>query len=212
MANEGSAFILRRRPRIEGAPVIFASVVLAAVLHQAWPSPPHVTLPHSIPTESMRRRAGYKVRTKAYRLAGWDMRIERDGFTGQIRCRLFSPAGLGQGRISYASGVLGFHLDPDRDVAQAWYSIDDAAPRPWRDDYPLLVARRVSLEGGSLANPTGGVLLIPQEKLTGARTVTVRAARGVSPKRFRLSGFEEALAAARANGCADPAAFSQASW
>jgi len=192
--------------------VILASVVLLGTLHIGWPSPPHVSLPHAIPTEGMRRRAGYKVRTKAYHLAGWDMRIEHDGFTGQTRCRLFSPPGLGQGRISYASGVLGFHLDADQDVSQAWYGIDDAAPRPWRDDFPILVARRVSLEGGSLANPTGGVLLIPQEKLAGARVVTIRAARGVSPKRFHLKGFEEALAAARANGCADLAAFSQTSW
>jgi hypothetical protein len=160
----------------------------------------------------MRRRAGYRIRTKAYHLAGWDMRIERDGFTGQVRCRLFSPAGLGQGRISYARGVLGFHLGADRDAAQAWYSVDDAPPRPWRDDYPLLVARRVSLEGGSLANPTGGVVLIPQETLAGARTVTIRADRGVTPRRFRLKGFEQALAAARANGCADPAAFSRDPW
>jgi hypothetical protein len=160
----------------------------------------------------MRRRAGYKIRTKAYHLAGWDMHIQRDGFTGQVRCRLFSPAGLGQARISYASGVLGFHLDRDRDVAQAWYSVDDRSPRPWRDDYPELVARRVSLEGGSLANPTGGVVLIPQEHLAQARTVTIRPDRDVAPRRFRLKGFEQALAAAKTNGCADPAAFVRDPW
>jgi hypothetical protein len=193
--------------------VVFVSVALAGAL-LGWPSfsPPHVSLPHSIeiPTEGMRRRAGYKVRTKGYHLAGWDMRIEHDGFTGQTRCRLFSPSGLGQGRISYASGALGFHLDDDRDVATAWYSVDDAAPRPWRDDYPVLIARRVSLEGGSLANPTGGVVLIPQEILTGARTVTIRADRGRTPKRFHLKGFEQALAAARVNGCSDAASFVRA--
>jgi len=196
--------------------MVFASVALAGALHlgEASFAAPHVSLPRAIglPTEGMRRRAGYKIRTKAYHLAGWDMRIERDGFTGLTRCRLFAPSGLGQGRISYADGVLGFHLDRDRDVAQAWYSIDDAAPRPWRDDYPVLIARRVSLEGGSLANPTGGVVLIPQEILAGARTVTIRADRDVAPKRFHLKGFEQALAAARANGCADPAAFSRAAW
>jgi hypothetical protein len=194
--------------------VILVSVVMAGALHLGWPSAPHISLPGGvdIPTEGMRRRAGYKIRTKAYRLDGWDMRIQRDGFTGQTRCRLFSPSGLGQGRISYADGALGFHLDADRDVMQAWYSIDDAPPRPWREDYPTLVARRVSLEGGSLANPTGGVVLILREKLAGARTVTIRADTGAAPKRFRLKGFEQALAAARANGCDGPAAFSRASW
>lgn len=193
--------------------MILLSVVLAGALHWGWPSAPHVALPHvEIPTDGMRRRAGYKVRTKAYHLAGWDMRIQRDGFTGQTRCQLYSPAGLGQGRISYADGVLGFHLGAERDVAQAWYSIDDAAAQPWRADYPALIARRVSLDGGGLANPTGGVVLIPQEKLAGARTVTIRAAKGLAPKRFRLRGFEQALAAARANGCAGLAAFSRASW
>jgi hypothetical protein len=196
--------------------VIVAFAALAGALHLGWPplSPPRVSLPHriEIPTQGMRRRAGYKIRTKAYHLAGWDMRIERDGFTGQVRCRLFSPAGLGQGRISYARQTLGFHLDPDQDVAQAWYSVDDAAPRPWRDDYPVLVARRVPLEGGSLANPTGGVVLIGQDLLAGARTVTIRADRDSTPRRFRLKGFERALAAARANGCADPAAFARGPW
>jgi len=191
--------------------VILVSVIAAGALHLAWP---RVSLPplQAIPTEGMRRRAGYKIRTKAYHLDGWDMRIQRDGFTGQTRCRLFSPKDLRQGRISYADGVLGFHLDRDRDVAQAWYSVDDAPPRPWRDDYPALVARRVSLEGGSLANPTGGVVLIPREILAGARTVTIRADRGATPRRFGLKGFEPALAAARANGCADPAAFSRDPW
>lgn len=194
--------------------MILTSIALAGALNLGWPSFSPPRLPHGvqIPTEGMRRRAGYKVRTKAYRLAGWDMRIARDGFTGQVRCRLVSPGGLRQGRISYADGVLGFHLDPDRDVAQAWYSIDDAPPRPWRDDYPALVARRVSLEGGSLANPTGGVVLIPAEILAGAKTVTIRADRHVTPKRFGLKGFEQALAAARANGCADPAAFARDPW
>lgn len=196
--------------------MILASVALAGALHLGWPSfsPPRIALPHriEIPTDGMRRRAGYKVRTKAYRLDGWDMRIERDGFTGQVRCRLFSPGGLRQGRISYARQTLGFHLDRDQDVAQAWYSVDDAAPRPWRDDYPVLAARRVSLEGGSLANPTGGVVLIGQDLLAGARTVTIRADRDTAPRRFRLKGFEQALAAARANGCADPASFTRDPW
>lgn len=191
--------------------MILISVIAAGALHLAWPhfSPP---LPHAIQTEGMRRRSGYKIRTRSYHLDGWEMRIQRDGFTGQTRCRLFAPKDLRQGAISYAGEVVGFHLDPDRDVAQAWYSIDDKPPRPWRDDYPVLVARRVSLEGGSLANPTGGVVLIPTEALTGARTVTIRAGREVSPKRFRLRGFERALAAARANGCADPTAFARGPW
>lgn len=68
----------------------------------------------------------------------------------------------------------------------------------------------MSLEGGSLANPTGGVVLIPQEILTGARTVTIRADRGHTPKRFHLKGFEQALAAARVNGCSDAASFVRA--
>ena len=191
--------------------MILVSLVAASALHLAWP---HVSspLPHTIPTEGMRRRVGYKIRTKAYHLDGWEMRITRDGFTGQVRCRLFAQKDLRQGRISYADGVMGFHLDPDRDVAQAWYSVDDHAPRLSRDDYPTLVARRISLEGGGLANPTGGVVLIPQEILAGAQTVTIRADRDSTPKRFRLKGFEQALAAARANGCADPASFAPEPW
>lgn len=158
------------------------------------------------------RRAGYRAKTKVYRLAGWDMRIERDGFTGQVRCRLFAAAGWGRGRMAYAHGVVGFHLGADQDVAGAWYGVDDKAVRPWRNDYPDLIAHRVPLDGGSLANPTGGVVLIPIERLAGASTVTIRADRQSKPKRFRLEGFEQALAAARANGCSDGAAFAQERW
>lgn len=191
--------------------MILVPLIAVGALHTAWSTVtwPHLTspLPLTLPTEGMRRRAGYKTRTRAYHLDGWDMRIERDGFTGQVRCRLFAPAGLAQGRISYADETLGFHLNPKEDAAQAWYSIDDKPPRPWRMDYPALVARRISLEGGGLANPTGGVVLIGQDLLAGAQTVTIRASPDSMPKRFRLKGFVQALAAARANGCAEPGAF-----
>ena len=191
--------------------MIIASVLAAGALHLAWP---HLSLPHSVnlPTAGMRRRAGYRINAKSYHLAGWEMRIQRDGFTSQTRCQLFAPADLRQGQISYAPGVLSFHFPAELDVAGAWYRVDDAPARAWRDDYPALTARRVSLEGASLTNPTGGVVLVPQEVLAGARSVTIRADRNSTPKRFRLKGFEQALASARANGCTDPASFAREPW
>ncbi|WP_145998429.1 hypothetical protein [Caulobacter flavus] len=182
--------------------MLLATVAAAGVLGLSLPS-----LPHSIPfpTEGMRRLAGYKVRTKAYNLKGWEMRIERDGFTGQTRCRLYAPSSVLQGRITYARGVLGFHLGEEVDVADAWYSVDDRAPTAWRDDQPALAERREPLAGDNLFNPTGGVVLIPRDRLAGAVTVTIRADREATPRRFRLKGFETALAAARANGCGDAA-------
>lgn len=165
-----------------------------------------------LPTAGMRRRASYKTTAKAYHLAGWDMRIEHDGFTGQVRCRLFAAAGWGQGRMGYAQGVVGFHLGAGKDVAGAWYRIDDKAVRPWRDDYSDLIARRAPLDSGSLTNPTGGVVFVPAERLAGAGTVTIRASRHSRPKRFQLKGFEQALTAARANGCSDTASFVMEPW
>jgi hypothetical protein len=103
--------------------------------------------------------------------------------------------------MSYAQGVVGFHLGSSHDAAEAWYSLDDRPPQPWRNDYPVLVAHRVSLEGGSLANPTGGVVLVPEGKLVDVRTVTIRAKADSTPKRFQLKGFQQALSAARLNGC-----------
>lgn len=179
--------------------MLIASFAAAGFLGLSWPSLPQ-TIP--FPTEGMHRRAGYKVKTKAYHLKGWDMRIERDGFTGLTRCRLYAPGSVLQGRITYARGVLGFHLGEDVDVAGAWYSIDDKPPVAWRDDFPGLAEIREPLRTENLFNPTGGVVLIPRDKLAGARTVTIRSERGETPKRFRLKGFEQALVAARANGCA----------
>ncbi|PXA78649.1 hypothetical protein DMC25_22375 [Caulobacter sp. D4A] len=178
--------------------MLIASLAAAGALGLSWPS-----LPQAIPfpTEGMHRRAGYKVKTKAYHLKGWEMRIERDGFTGLTRCRLYAPSTVFQGRMTYARDVLGFHLGEDVDVGEAWYSIDDKPPVAWRDDFPTLASRREPLSTDNLFNPTGGVVLIPHDKLDGARTVTIRAGRDQTPRRFRLKGFERALAAARANGC-----------
>lgn len=187
--------------------MLFASLAAAGVLGLSWPLPPPEL---HFPTDGMRRRAGYRVKTKAYHLDGWEMRIERDGFSGLTRCRLYAPSGLLQGRITYARDVLGFHLGEKVDVADAWYSIDDAPPTAWRDDFPLLAARREPAATDNLFNPTGGVVLIPRDKLKGAHTVTIRAERGRTPRRFRLMGFEQALAAARANGCDDGEAGSDA--
>jgi len=114
--------------------------------------------------------------------------------------------------MSYARGTIGLHLDPDTDVSGAWYGVDDRPPSPWRDDHPALVARRVTLDAGSLSNPTGGVVLIPAEKLVGARMVAVRVDREASMVRFKLKGFQQALEAARANGCARDDAFERERW
>ena len=186
------------------------SIVMVGVLGLSGPSlwPPHKIFSNA----SAQKRASYKVSTKTYRLAGWDMRIQRDGFTGEVRCRLYVPAGVRRHAMSYARGTIGLHLDPDQDVAGAWYSIDDRPATAWRDDYPALVARRVALDDGSLVNPTGGVVLVPAEKLVGARTAAVRAERQGAIVRFKLKGFQRALEAARANGCARDDAFERERW
>ncbi|KSB87931.1 hypothetical protein AS593_18625 [Caulobacter vibrioides] len=179
--------------------MLITSLAAAGVLGLSTPAAPQ---PSPLPAEAAPRRSALKVKTKAYNLGGWEMRIERDGFTGQARCRLYLSRTLRGPRISYADGVFGFHMGDKVDVADAWYRIDNGPPRAWRDDLPALATRGEPLATNDLFNPTGGVVLIARDKLAGAGTVTIRSDRGSAPRRFRMKGFEAALAAARYNGCA----------
>jgi len=153
-----------------------------------------------------------KVRRKVYELDGWVMTIQTDGFTGQPRCHLYSPKTLFQGRITYEGGALGFVFDRDEDTQQAWYRIGQSKTKRWQDIYPELVRLGIPLEGGSLDNPTGGVVLLPEAELDAASEVTIRLSETASTKRFKLKGFKAAKAAALANGCERPESFERSRW
>lgn len=164
------------------------------------------------PSPASLQTAYDKVRQKTYQLKGWMMTIQKDGFTGQVRCHLFSMRTLTQGRITYSQNTLGFELDPNETTLNAWYRVDGQPARRANDLYPRLVAAQVGGADGSLENPTGGIVLIPVADLVGASVVTIRTSERSAPKRFNLKGFDEALAAARYNGCSSDEAFERYAW
>jgi len=140
------------------------------------------------------------------------MTIQKDGFTGQMTCQLFKLRTLSQGRITYAQDTLGFELGKDVGVLKAWYKIDDQPALPWQSIFHRLTAEHIKMDQGPVENPTGGVVYIPAPDLESAKSVTVRATPASKPHVFKLSGFQEALAAARANGCSPDTRFERYPW
>jgi hypothetical protein len=181
---------------------------LALVLGVA--TPVHALQSKAFKPES--RASSYKADQKIYELDGWRMVIRKDGFTGEVRCRLYTPKTLRRGRITYAQNTFGFQLDKDINTTEAWYRIDGGPARRWKEHFPVLKASRVQTEWGTFENPSGGVVLIPESELLTAREVTIKGSKKSSPKRFQIKGFQAAKAAALYNGCGSEDSFERVTW
>ncbi|ESQ87825.1 hypothetical protein ABENE_16870 [Asticcacaulis benevestitus DSM 16100 = ATCC BAA-896] len=184
----------------------------------AWPKQLEGSLPRWLhphkgePSERELRHKAQKVKERTYDAKLWRMTIQTDGFTGQVRCRLMKMKTLTEGRITYAQKTFGFEMGENVNTLNAWYSIDNRPAKRWQTLSPVLAANRVSLEGASLENPTGGVVLLPEAEIGNARVVTIRANEKSQPREFKLKGFESAVAAARYNGCAADTSFERGKW
>lgn len=139
---------------------------------------------------------------RAYVLPTWRFTTVKDKFTGQIHCRVYQGP-KSRPAVSYASRTVAFHFARKLDVSHAWYKLDGGAAKPWSADYPALTALNVSLDGDSLENPTGGLVLIPADEVRGVHTVTIRPTDKSRPVDFGLDGLQDAIANARSQGC-DP--------
>jgi len=142
--------------------------------------------------------AGTPVTVRQYAIGQWTIAVRRNGFSQQIVCQLRGP------HIRFQRGAVGFDTHTDRGVSDAWYRIDGAAARPWRDRYPMLVEQDVSIESGGLDDPTRGIVWLPLADLARAHTVIVQVrARGghVRLKRFSLKGLAYMHDAATRLGC-----------
>lgn len=194
------------------------SVMAIGLWTLAWPkqlegNPLRWLRPHRAePSERELRHKAQKVKARTYDDKLWRMTIQTDGFTGQVRCRLIKMKTLTEGRITYAQKTFGFEMGEDVNTLNAWYSIDNRPAKRWQSLYPALTANRVPLEGASLENPTGGVVLLPETEIGDAHVVTIRADERSQPREFKLKGFESALAAARYNGCAADDSFERGKW
>jgi hypothetical protein len=143
------------------------------------------------------RPAAAPVFVKTLPVAGWTLVVRLDSFSGRASCRLGRP-GIGYGRHA-----LTLRLPGRPDTAGAVYRIDDAAPTAARDDDMELARLGFALHADDLANPSGGVVRIPERRLADARVVAVRARPGKPFVEFRIDGLPAALDKARAEGCSE---------
>ncbi len=144
--------------------------------------------------------------THDYALPVWRITQTRDKFAGQIRCKVYQgehahPA------VSYADRGLVFHFSRRLNTLEAVYRLDGGAPHRWRDLYPKIIEAGASLDGGSLANPTGGLVIMPLSELAMVHTITIRPTPTATPRTFTIDGYADAIEAARARGCQPETAF-----
>jgi hypothetical protein len=128
-------------------------------------------------------------------IGAWTLRTNTDRFSGVLSCRLSAHD------VEYGRGALVFHLPERIDTSTAIYRVDAGAP-VWVSTEMMEMARRgFALNQDDLANPSGGLVRVPEERVTNARTVMVEAGKRGWVTSFKIDGFAAALAAARAAGC-----------
>ena len=129
-----------------------------------------------------------------------EIRVDRDRFTGARRCALYQ----GKWRrpdVSYAHGAVSFQFSRKVDTTKASFRVDGGPARSWTEVYPQLVETGATLEGRSLANPTGGKVLLPLAMLKDVHSVTIRAPLQSRPRQFSIIGLGDALDSAGSLAC-----------
>ena len=142
--------------------------------------------------------------TKEFRLPEWKIATYKDRFTGEVRCRVYQGT-VRHPEITYSSRTVAFHFRTSTNTIEAAFRLDSGPVKAWRLEYPKLVKLGVQLEGDSLENPTGGLVVLPIEDVANVHTVTIRPTPKSSPKTFGIDGLSDAVANAIAHGC-DPGA------
>ena len=112
--------------------------------------------------------------------------------------------------MSYAHGVVSFQFNRKLDTTKASFKVDGGPVRSWTEVYPQLVETGATLEGRSLANSTGGKVMLPIMILKGAHSVTIRATPKDRPRQFSIDGLGDALGSATNLACDPEAGFVQA--
>lgn len=143
-----------------------------------------------------------QTKASAYRLPVWNIATYKDRFTGDTRCRVYQGK-LNHPDVTYATKAVAFHFPVRMNTTEADVRLDNGPVKAWRLAYPKLVKLGVQLEGDSLVNPTGGLVILPLEDLEGVHAVTVRPTPKSTPKTFGVDGLRDAVANAVSQGC-DP--------
>lgn len=143
---------------------------------------------------------GSQVSTKAYTLPTWSFSQSRDRFTQHLTCQVYTGP-RGRPLVSYGRQAVTFRFPATVNTLQADYRLDSGPTRSWRDELPTLAETGFTPDRGGLDNPTGGLITLPARELSGVHLVTIRATPGSRPRAFSIDGLDDAIAAARAQGC-----------
>ena len=135
---------------------------------------------------------------------GWQLKLSRDRFSGDVVCRLRTRGG----KVHYQSGALAFHFSRKWDVHDAVYRIDGGAPRHWRGDLPDLVRNGAPIDSGPVTNASTGLVWIPAHLLESANRIAIQPRPDRPPKVFHIGGFASMHELAAARGCAPDSRFS----
>jgi hypothetical protein len=141
-----------------------------------------------------------QVHSAQHHVGPWTVRVSADRFSGRVRCRLF-----GQG-MDYRRGTVIFRLPGRIDTSTAVYRVDDGEPVDVRTEVMDMARLGFAIYRDDLANPSGGVVRVPQARLIDANAVRIQAGPKGASLRFKVAGLGAALEVARASGC-QPAAF-----
>lgn len=136
-------------------------------------------------------------------IENWGLRVFRDDFSGDVRCRMRSK----DGRILYLTDAFGFRFGSHADVMGAWVKIEGGNATRWREMFPELARLRVEIDGRNLDSPTDGIVWIPASKLRGVQKVAIQPRTGARAQEFSLQGFDEMHQRALAEGCTAEARF-----
>ena len=128
-------------------------------------------------------------------LAGWALHVQTDHFSGAAICSLT------KGRMSYERQAITFHLPYRINTFTAVYRIDGGPPRAVQDDQMDLARLGFALHRDDLANPSGGLVRIPADRLLHAGAISIETSTKYRPFRFTLNGLPAALDAAARAGC-----------
>ncbi|HZK98990.1 MAG TPA: hypothetical protein VFC47_03735 [Caulobacteraceae bacterium] len=143
---------------------------------------------------------------RTYAQPAWRFSVRRDRFTGGVECRLFQGSAMSPA-VAYARRSLAFRFARSPSTLEASYRIDRGPPLAWTKVYPALIAAGAGPPGGSMDNPTGGLVILPLTAIGGGHTVTIRPTPGSWPRTFHLDGLADTLATAKLQGCAPDAVF-----
>ncbi|PTS81661.1 MULTISPECIES: hypothetical protein [unclassified Caulobacter] len=152
---------------------------------------PHLPLPRLPHTVTIPDLSLSDTRIKKKRVAGWNLIVYKDSFTGVTTCR------LSKGRMAYESGKVAFQFRSSTDTSRATYRVANGpvmtAVAPLDTFMTTNLAR--------LENPSQGRVLVPAQELAGSTQIAIRPRYARKASTFRLKGLDTALAQAKARGC-----------